>query len=73
MFFIPAGPNTSDYTTENTTKGAATATVTQEDWREYVRKHQSNSKMRSCMQNGIDRLEVKSLSQSLLFRFLRTE
>ena len=29
--------------------------------------------MRSCMQNCIDHLEVKSLWKSLLFRFLRTE
>ena len=37
-----------------TTEGAITATVTKEDWREYVRERSSNSKMRSCMQNGID-------------------
>ena len=49
------------------------ATVTKEDWREYVRERSSNSKMRSCIQNGIDGLEVKSLSKSFLFRFLRTE
>ena len=61
---------------QNTTEGATTATVTKEDWRKYVRKRSSNSKMRSSMQNGIDRLEVKSLSKSLfmsVFRFLKTE
>ena len=47
--------------------------LTKENWREYVRERSSNSKMPSFMQNGIDRLEVKCLSKSLLFRFLRTE
>ena len=37
-----------------TTKGATTATVTKENWREYVRERLSNSKMRSCMRSGID-------------------
>ena len=38
-----------------TTEGATTATVTREDWREYVCECSSNSKMQSCIQNGIDR------------------
>ena len=52
----PSGFNISDFK-QITTEGATTATVTKEDWREYVRQHSSNSKlkMRSCMQNGIDR------------------
>ena len=67
-----AASNGSDFK-QNPTEGATTATVTKKDWREYVRERSSNSTMRSCMQNAIDRLEVKSLSKSLLFRFLRTE
>ena len=54
---------------QNTTESATKATVTKENWREYVRERLSNSKMRSCMQNGIDRLEVKDLSKNLSLGF----
>ena len=50
-------------------EGATMATMTKEYWREYIRERSSNSKMRSCMQNGINSLEVKSLSKSLLLCF----
>ena len=49
---------------QNTVEDTDTATVTKENW--YVHERSSNSKMRSCMQNGINRLAVKSLSKSFI-------